>query len=132
MLCPYCNRDNDKVIDSRAAESGGTIRRRRECVDCGKRFTTYERVEKTARLVVVKKDGSRVPFDLESVLRGIQAACASAPKPVLMNQCPTPPQVLLDAPERDWLGQMQNFLRGMLPTQPGFKPNTAPAEKPTR
>jgi transcriptional repressor NrdR len=81
VLCPYCNRDNDKVIDSRAAESGGTIRRRRECLECGKRFTTYERVEKTARLVVVKKDGSRVPFDLESVLRGIQAACGKRPIP---------------------------------------------------
>lgn len=79
MLCPYCNADNDKVIDSRAAESGGTIRRRRECLGCGKRFTTYERVEKTARLVVVKKDGSRVPFDPESVLRGIQAACGKRP-----------------------------------------------------
>jgi transcriptional repressor NrdR len=81
MICPYCARDNDRVIDSRAADGGASVRRRRECVGCGKRFTTYERVEKTARLMVIKKDGSRVPFDAQNILRGIQSACGKRPIP---------------------------------------------------
>lgn len=79
MICPYCNADDDKVIDSRASDAGASIRRRRECNACGKRFTTYERVEKTARLAVVKKDGSHVPFDSERILRGVLAACGKRP-----------------------------------------------------
>lgn len=79
VICPYCGADNDKVIDSRASENGAAVRRRRECLGCEKRFTTYERVERTARLMVVKKDGSRVAFDLENILRGIQAACGKRP-----------------------------------------------------
>ena len=81
MICPYCRQDNDRVIDSRASEGGAVSRRRRECLDCSKRYTTYERVEKTSRLVVVKKDGSRVPFDSENVLQGLQAACGKRPIP---------------------------------------------------
>ena len=79
MRCPYCERDRDKVTDSRPSESGETIRRRRECLACGKRFTTFERVERTERLMVVKKDGSRVPFDAENVMKGIMAACGKRP-----------------------------------------------------
>ena len=79
LICPYCGEDEDKVIDSRASDGGVSVRRRRQCLACGKRFTTYERIEKTARLMVVKKDGSRVPFDGESVLRGLQAACGKRP-----------------------------------------------------
>ncbi len=79
MICPYCAQDDDKVIDSRASEGGLVIRRRRECNECRKRYTTYERVEKTARVVVVKKDGSRVPFESQSVLKGLQAACGKRP-----------------------------------------------------
>ena len=79
MRCPYCERDRDKVTDSRPSESGETIRRRRECLACGKRFTTFERVERTERLMVVKKDGSRVPFDADNVMRGIMAACGKRP-----------------------------------------------------
>lgn len=75
MICPYCGTDNDKVIDSRAADGGLVIRRRRECVGCSKRFTTYERVEKTSRLAVVKKDGRREPFDSQKMLAGLEAAC---------------------------------------------------------
>jgi len=75
VICPYCGADNDKVIDSRPADNGGSVRRRRECLDCDRRFTTYERAEKTARLMVVKRDGARVPFDPQSVLRGVIAAC---------------------------------------------------------
>ena len=74
MICPYCSVDNDRVIDSRSADNGYVVRRRRECLGCGKRFTTYERIEKTARLMVVKRDGSRVPFDNEKILAGVQLA----------------------------------------------------------
>lgn len=81
MICPYCGADKDKVIDSRASEAGGAIRRRRECLECSRRFTTYERVERTARLMVVKKDGTRVGFDIESILKGVQAACGKRAVP---------------------------------------------------
>lgn len=79
MICPYCHADNDKVIDSRAAEGGLSIRRRRQCLNCERRFTTYERVEKTGRLVVVKSDGRREPFDSEKMLIGVQSACGKRP-----------------------------------------------------
>ncbi|HVZ94689.1 MAG TPA: transcriptional regulator NrdR [Phycisphaerales bacterium] len=79
MICPYCSKDNDKVIDSRASEAGRVIRRRRQCIDCKKRYTTYERVEETVRLTVVKKDGSRVPFSRENIARGVLAACGKRP-----------------------------------------------------
>lgn len=79
MHCPYCNRDKDKVIDSRPSDSGDAIRRRRECEACGKRFTTYERVERTEKLMVVKRDGTRVPFTAENIMRGIIAACGKRP-----------------------------------------------------
>ncbi|MEX2218207.1 MAG: transcriptional regulator NrdR [Phycisphaerales bacterium] len=75
MICPYCGHHDSKVIDSRSSESGRVIRRRRQCLKCDKRFTTYERVEQSARLMVIKRDGSRVPFNRENILRGIQAAC---------------------------------------------------------
>lgn len=81
MICPYCDHNDDKVIDSRASDAGKVVRRRRECLKCGKRFTTYERVEETTRLVVVKRDGSRVPFLAENVLKGITAACGKRPIP---------------------------------------------------
>jgi transcriptional repressor NrdR len=79
VICPYCAADNDKVIDSRASDGGVVIRRRRECLECGKRFTTYERVEKTSRLAVVKKDGRRVPFDSQKIVASVQAACGKRP-----------------------------------------------------
>jgi transcriptional repressor NrdR len=79
VICPYCGEDNDKVIDSRASDGGMVVRRRRECLACEKRYTTYERVERAARLMVVKKDGTRVPFDPQNVIRGIQAACGKRP-----------------------------------------------------
>lgn len=81
MICPFCGANDDRVIDSRPAESGRTIRRRRVCNRCDRRFTTYERVEQHARLAVVKRDGARVPFDPDTVLRGIQAACGKRPIP---------------------------------------------------
>jgi transcriptional repressor NrdR len=79
VICPYCAEDKDKVIDSRASDGGVCIRRRRECLACARRYTTYERVEKTARLMVVKRDGTRVAFELQNVLRGLQAACGKRP-----------------------------------------------------
>jgi transcriptional repressor NrdR len=81
MLCPFCNTDNDKVIDSRSSDAGKVIRRRRECLGCKRRFTTYERVEQTARLVVIKRDGTHAPFSRENILRGVTAACGKRPIP---------------------------------------------------
>lgn len=81
MICPYCAKDHDKVIDSRSAESGRVIRRRRECIACARRFTTYERIEQTTRLMVIKKDGSRVPFSRDNIARGVAAACGKRPVP---------------------------------------------------
>lgn len=81
MICPYCEHNDDKVIDSRASEGGKVVRRRRECLKCHKRFTTYERVEESARLVVLKKDGTHVPFSRENILRGVIAACGKRPVP---------------------------------------------------
>jgi len=75
MQCPVCKLDNDKVVDSRTSQGGRVIRRRRECLACGKRFTTYERIESTVRLTVVKKDGSRVPYDRDKILLGLEKAC---------------------------------------------------------
>jgi len=79
VLCPRCGEDNDKVIDSRSSEGGVVTRRRRECLACTMRFTTYERVQSSGRLVVVKKDGARVPFDRANILRGVIAACGKRP-----------------------------------------------------
>ncbi len=81
MICPFCSQDNDKVIDSRASEAGRVIRRRRQCLACKKRYTTYERVEETTRLTVVKRDGSRMPFSRDNIARGIRAACGKRPIP---------------------------------------------------
>jgi len=81
MLCPYCERDNDRVIDSRASDGAKAVRRRRECQHCNRRFTTFERVEMTSRLMVIKQDGTRVPFDQQKVLKGLQAACGKRPIP---------------------------------------------------
>lgn len=78
MRCPYCGNFNDKVIDSRTLANGSAIRRRRECTDCGYRFTSYERVEERP-LMVVKKDGRRQPFDKEKLMRGIRRALEKRP-----------------------------------------------------
>ena len=78
MKCPFCRMDNDRVIDSRSSQDGLAIRRRRECVSCGRRFTTYERPEETT-IKVIKKDGSRVPFEREKIKRGLERACWKRP-----------------------------------------------------
>src|SRR5829696_8850392 len=83
MRCPFCNADKDqlKVIDSRSCDGGTAIRRRRECVNCSKRFTTYEKIERPIRLMVVKKDGRRVPWDKAKILAGLERACFKRPVP---------------------------------------------------
>lgn len=78
MKCPYCGYSESRVIDSRPAEEGATIRRRRECLSCQKRFTTYEIMERVP-LVVIKKDGSRQTFDKMKILNGLLRACEKRP-----------------------------------------------------
>ena len=78
MQCPYCDFEDTKVIDSRLSETKDTIRRRRECLSCGKRFTTYERRE-PLKLMVIKRDGSKEPFDREKLRAGLAKACAKQP-----------------------------------------------------
>jgi len=80
MRCPFCQIDDkDRVVDSRPVEGGQAIRRRRICEKCSRRYTTYERIEETVRVQVVKKDGTRVPFDRNRILAGIQKACYKRP-----------------------------------------------------
>jgi transcriptional repressor NrdR len=78
MKCPYCTRINNKVIDSRLSKDSRMIRRRRECLDCGRRFTTYEKLEEILPMIV-KKDGRREPFDREKIISGIRKACQKRP-----------------------------------------------------
>src|ERR1700681_3887182 len=78
MRCPKCGCQDDKVIDSRASREGATIRRRRQCVACGYRFTTYEEIEKGG-LVVLKRDGRREEFSREKLLSGLRKACQKRP-----------------------------------------------------
>ena len=78
MRCPFCRKDQDKVVDSRSSGEGSIIRRRRECLECGRRFTTYERIE-TLPLRVVKKDGHRVEFDRAKIINGMIKACEKRP-----------------------------------------------------
>ena len=78
MRCPRCGHDDNKVVDSRAGKDGDVIRRRRECLSCRRRFTTYERIEEELPLVV-KRDGRREPFDRQKILTGILKACEKRP-----------------------------------------------------
>ncbi len=78
MRCPYCKVDKDKVVDSRSSGDALIVRRRRECLECGRRFTTYEKIEETP-LRVVKKDGTREPFDRMKILNGLLKACEKRP-----------------------------------------------------
>ena len=94
MKCPFCGHVEDKVIDSRESAEGDAIRRRRECLKCSKRFTTYEQVEEL-RLMVVKKDGRREPYDRKKLMAGLLKACEK--RPVAVEQLET----LVDQLERD-------------------------------
>ena len=81
MKCPFCDEPDTKVIDSRPAEEGATIRRRRECLSCQKRFTTYEKVE-TVPLMVIKKDKTREPYDRSKIEQGVIRSCHKRPVPI--------------------------------------------------
>ena len=79
MKCPFCKEDRDKVIDSRSSDAGRVIRRRRQCLVCKRRFTTYERAGEGFKLYVIKKDKSRVPYERDKVVSGLQKACYKRP-----------------------------------------------------
>ncbi len=81
MRCPFCKTENDKVIDSRSSEEGRAIRRRRECEDCSRRYTTYERIEEPP-LYIIKKDRRRELYDRAKVLSGVHKACEKRPVPL--------------------------------------------------
>ena len=83
MRCPYCGHLEDKVVDSREAKDGESIRRRRECIDCGRRFTSYERIDEIPYMVV-KKDGRREPFERNKIMAGMLRACEK--RPISVNQ----------------------------------------------
>lgn len=100
MKCPFCGHQEDKVIDSRASSDGMSIRRRRECLNCGRRFTTYEQIEGQS-LMVIKKDGRREPFDRHKVLAGLVKACEK--RPVSMDQL----EALVDDIERELSRQFE-------------------------
>jgi transcriptional repressor NrdR len=81
MRCPFCAAIEDKVVDTRPSDGDQVIRRRRECISCGRRFTTYERIDEILPLVI-KKDGRREPFDRAKILSGLKKACSKLPVPV--------------------------------------------------
>ena len=101
MKCPFCGYADSKVIDSRPAEDGTTIRRRRECLDCQKRFTTYEIVERMP-LVVIKRDGSRQSFDKVKIVNGLVRACEK--RPVSMAQI----EQVADEVEQELRGRLES------------------------
>jgi transcriptional repressor NrdR len=75
VRCPFCKEDRDRVVDSRSSDAGRVIRRRRQCLVCKKRFTTYEKIGESFKLYVIKKDNSRVPYDRDKIIAGLQKAC---------------------------------------------------------
>jgi len=79
VRCPFCKEDHDRVVDSRSSDAGRIIRRRRQCLACKKRFTTYEKIGESFKLCVVKKDNSRVPYDRDKIIGGLQKACYKRP-----------------------------------------------------
>ncbi|HKD90663.1 MAG TPA: transcriptional regulator NrdR [Terriglobales bacterium] len=102
MKCPFCSHENDKVVDSRESKEGESIRRRRECLKCGKRYTTYERIDEIPYMVV-KKDGRRERFDRQKVLNGLMRACEKRPVSIgkleqIVNEAET---FVVDSPERE-------------------------------
>lgn len=101
MKCPFCGHLDSKVLDSRPLEDGNAIRRRRECIQCGKRFTTYEKVDEIP-LIVAKKDGRREVFDKNKVLGGIIKACEK--RPISLSQM----EELTDNIEKDLRNQMDS------------------------
>lgn len=105
MRCPFCGHIEDKVVDSREARDGDSIRRRRECLECGRRFTSYERIDEIPYMVV-KKDGKRETFERSKVLAGLMRACEK--RPISMNQL----EAIVDEVEKE----AQDSLDRELPT----------------
>lgn len=101
MKCPYCEFEETKVIDTRPTDEGQTIRRRRECINCGKRFTTYEKIE-NIQLIVVKKDKTREAFNRTKILNGIIKACEK--RPVSLRDI----EAITDSIERKLQNAMEN------------------------
>jgi len=102
VKCPFCAHIDDKVIDSREGRIGDTIRRRRECLKCGRRFTTYERIDEIPYMVI-KKDGRRERFERQKILQGLLKACEKRPVPIskleqIVNEAET---FVIDSPERE-------------------------------
>ena len=102
MLCPFCGHLSDKVVDSRESKEGDAIRRRRECLECSRRFTTYERIDEIPYMVV-KKDGRREKFERQKVLNGLLRACEKRPvSMVQMERMVTAAEALVaDSPDRE-------------------------------
>jgi len=102
MKCPFCAHLEDKVVDSREGKDGLVIRRRRECLKCGRRFTSYERIDEIP-FMVVKKDGRRLPFDRNKVLAGLRTACEKRPvSPAALEAIADEvEQMLQESPERE-------------------------------
>ncbi len=102
MNCPFCGFKEDRVIDSRESKEGDVIRRRRECLQCGRRFTTYERIDEVPYMVV-KKDGRREKFDRQKVLNGLLKACEKRPVPMstLAGLVDEVEGMLADRPDRE-------------------------------
>ena len=102
MKCPFCGQAKDKVVDSRESGTGDAIRRRRECLDCGRRFTSYERIDEIPYLVI-KKDGRREAFDRQKLLGGLHRACEKRPvsAKALSDIVDEIEQVVQDAPDRE-------------------------------
>lgn len=101
MRCPFCSHTEAKVVDSRASKDGDAIRRRRECLNCGRRYTTYERIEEVAQMVI-KKDGRRETFDRWKLKAGILKACEK--RPVSLDQI----EALIDDVERTLFGNTEH------------------------
>ena len=106
MKCPFCGYADSKVIDSRPADDGTTIRRRRECLDCQKRFTTYEIIERMP-LVVIKRDGSRQSFDRVKVINGMVRACEKRPVSVSLLE------KVADEVEQELRGQLESEVKSV-------------------
>ena len=102
MKCPFCNHLHDKVVDSRESKEGDAIRRRRECLECTRRYTTYERIDEVPYMVI-KKDGRREKFDRQKVLAGLLKACEKRPVPMpkLAETVDDVEAKLADSPDRE-------------------------------
>lgn len=104
MLCPFCGQPDSKVIDSRASDENNAIRRRRECLECQRRFTTYERIEETP-LIVIKKDDRRETFDRQKIRNGLLKACEKRPVSIITIER------IIDTVERELRNRMEPEVR---------------------